>query len=257
MLSVTILPDNTTNPTVYDGLGRVQFSVDGRGVTNASGYNCAGQRTSLTNAWGTAQQAIWLSGFDANGNQIYTIGPNGVGTTNLLDALNRQFATVFASGSGITNLFDTAGNKIGQVNQDGITNLFGVNGLGALVAVTNAFGTTNQAVTRYVNDEAGNPVAQIDALNRTNRFEADAMGRRTKHTLPGGQTETWGFDVVGNEIRHTNFNGVVITNQFDVVNRCTNRSSVGYFASFVFSPTGQRTNMVDRKRRDELRVGCA
>jgi RHS repeat-associated protein len=242
----TVFADGVTNRTVLDDLGRVRFAVDGRGVTNASGYNAAGERTSLTNALGTPQQAVYRFGFDENGNEVWSLQPDATGTTNLFDALNRQITTLFADGTGITNLFDAAGNRIGQINQDGITNLFGVNGLGALVAVTNAFGTTNQAVTRYLNDEAGNQVAQVDALNRTNRFEGDAMGRRTKHTLPGGQSESWGFDLAGNEIRHTNFNGVVITNQFDVMSRCTNRTSIGYFASFAFSPTGQRTNMVDQ-----------
>ena len=55
-----------------------------------------------------------------------------------------------------------------------------------------------------------------------------------------------GKDLAGNEIRNTNFNGMVITNQFDLMNHCTNRSSTGYFASFAFSPTGQRTNMTDQ-----------
>ena len=242
----TVFADGVTNVTVLDDLGRVKLRVDARGVTNARGYNAAGQRTSLTNGWGTAQQQVYRFGQDENGNEVWSLQPDGTGTTNAFDTLNRQITTLFADGTGITNVFDAAGNRIGQINQDGITNLYGVNGLGALVAVTNAFGTTNQAVTRYLNDEAGNQVAQVDALNRTNRFEADGMGRRTKHTLPGGQWESWGFDLAGNQIRHTNCNGVVLTNRFDSMNRQTNVTSVGgYNVVFGYTPTGHRTNVVD------------
>jgi hypothetical protein len=54
------------------------------------------------------------------------------------------------------------------------------------------------------------------------------------------------YDVAGNQIYQTNFNGAIITNQYNVVNRLTNCSSVnGYHVSFAYSPTGQRTNMVD------------
>ena len=72
------------------------------------------------------------------------------------------------------------------------------------------------------------------------------MGRRAAHSLPGGQSEGFAYDFGGNVAYATNFNGVVITNQFDELNRLTNKSSVfGYKVSFAYSPTGQRTNMVD------------
>jgi RHS repeat-associated protein len=243
----TVFADGSTNWTLLDDLGRVRFTVDGRGVTNAAGYNVAGQRTSQTNAWGTAQQNVTGASFDANGNEIYSTNALGVVTTNVFDPLNRPVETDYADGTKTSTGYNAGGQRVAETNQDGIITLFGNDGAGRLTSVTNGFGTTNQAVTRYVNDEAGNPVAQIDALNRTNRFEADAMGRRTKHILPAGQSESWGFDVAGNEIRHTNFNGAVLTNQFDSMNRRTNVSSIGgYSVRFGYSPTGQRTNMVDQ-----------
>jgi RHS repeat-associated protein len=51
---------------------------------------------------------------------------------------------------------------------------------------------------------------------------------------------------VGNLIRQTNFNNVIITNQYDALNQITNKSSVnGFEIAYAYSPTGQRTNMVD------------
>jgi RHS repeat-associated protein len=107
---------------------------------------------------------------------------------------------------------------------------------------------TNAAsqVTRYQYDEAGNQTTQIDALNRTNTYAYDGLGRRVSHTLPGGQFEGFTYDLAGNQIYQTNFNGAVITNQFNAVNRLTNCSSInGYHVRFAYSPTGQRTNLID------------
>ncbi len=91
--------------------------------------------------------------------------------------------------------------------------------------------------------EAG---AQIDALNRTNKFEYDGLGRRTKRTLPGNQVETLGYDLAGNLISQTNFNGVIISSQYDALSRLTNRISVnGYQVSYSYTTNGQRQTMVD------------
>ena len=111
-----------------------------------------------------------------------------------------------------------------------------------LIAVTNALGQ----VTRYQYDEAGNQTNQIDALNRTNAYAFDGMGRRISHMMPGGQVEGFAYDLASNLTNQTNFNGAVITNQYNSVNRLTNCSSInGYNVRFAYSPTGQRTSMVD------------
>ena len=93
---------------------------------------------------------------------------------------------------------------------------------------------------------AGNQTNQVDALGRTNTYTYDGLGRRTAHTLPGGQTENFAYDLTGNQIYVTNCNRVIITNQFDALNRLLSRTSAnGYRATFAYSPTGQRTNLTD------------
>jgi YD repeat-containing protein len=59
-----------------------------------------------------------------------------------------------------------------------------VDGLGRLLAVTNAFGTADQIVTSYTYDQAGNQTSQTDAEGRLTAFEYDKIGRRIKRTLP-------------------------------------------------------------------------
>ena len=242
----TTLADGATNGSVFDDVGRVVRSVDSRGVASAFGYDSAGRRTSVTNALGTAQQSVYRYGFDENGNQLWALDPSGVGTTNVFDPLNRQVEIRFADGTKKLTGFDAGGRRVAETNQDSIVTLSGFDGAGRLTSVTNAFGTTNQMVTRYEFDEAGNQVAQIDALNRTNTFGFNLLGQRIWHKLPEGQVERFAHDAVGNLIYHTNFNAAVITNRYDLMNRLTNRSSInGYSVGFSYTPTGQRETMTD------------
>ena len=73
-----------------------------------------------------------------------------------------------------------------------------------------------------------------------------SMNRKIAHTMPGGQSEGWAYDLDGNQVCETNFDAAVITNLYDSMNRLTNVASIlGYKVSYAYSATGQRTNMVD------------
>lgn len=108
-----------------------------------------------------------------------------------------SYSGAFARKPGYCNAFSR--RKIAQTNQDSVVTLFGYDGAGRLTSVTNAYGTADQIVTRYDYDEAGNEVHQIDALNRTNVYVYDGMGRRVVHYMPtNGLSESFGFDLAGN-----------------------------------------------------------
>lgn len=252
-LKRTTFPDGGYMENQYDAGGRLLATIQGprppggfvpspSGFTTRYGYDAVGRRVAVTNALGEVARFA----YDANGNQTNVV--DALGRTNrfVFDALNRQTQTFYPDGTSESTGYDALDRKITSTNQAGIITRFGFDALGRLTVVTNAFGTAQTMATRYVYDEAGNLLQQIDGLNRTNRFEYDALGRRTKETLPGAQAQTFGYDAVGNLTRLTNFNGSVITNQFDVLNRLTNKASInGYQIRFAYSPTGQRTTMVD------------
>jgi YD repeat-containing protein len=61
-------------------------------------------------------------------------------------------------------------------------------------------------LTQYAYDEVANRISQRDANQHTTLFEYDAMGRRSKRTLPAGQFETFSYDADGNLQTHTDFN---------------------------------------------------
>jgi hypothetical protein len=62
----SVYADGTTNRAIYDDVGRVQYTVDARGFTNASGSDVAGECIAVTNAWGTSVAQTNLTGFDLN-----------------------------------------------------------------------------------------------------------------------------------------------------------------------------------------------
>ncbi|HEV2453562.1 MAG TPA: hypothetical protein VGY98_04840 [Verrucomicrobiae bacterium] len=114
-------------------------------------------------------------------------------------------------------------------------------------------GMAEQTITEYRYDEAGNEIAQIDALNRTNTFAYDGMGRKILHTLPGmgsesHQAEAWAYDLDGNQITHTNFRGWVAYSMYDGMNRLTNRFGPDGWRGteydyYTYTPTGERQTM--------------
>ncbi len=254
-LTRTTFPDGNYTASAYNTAGRLARSIQAEVIPSGGflpatitelitryAYDAAGRRIALTNALGQVTRFA----FDANGNQTNMVDFLGRTYTYVFDPLNRQTQILYPDGTSESTGYDGLDRKISSTNQAGIVTRFGFDALGRLTAVTNAFGTAQAMATRYVHDEVGNLLQQIDTLNRTNKFEYDALGRRTKESLPGAQAQTFGYDAIGNLTRLTNFNGSVITNQYDALNRLTNKSSVnGYKVTFAYSPTGQRTNMVD------------
>jgi RHS repeat-associated protein len=252
-LLVTKYPDGSFLGNSYDLLGHFQNSTittpssglfpDSKSITTAQyGYDAGGRQTSITNAL----NQVTLYAYDANGNQTNMVDALNHTNSYVYDALNRQIGIIYPNGTSENYGYDGIGRQIAVTNQAGIVTVFAFDALSRMIAVTNNFGGPNQTATGYVYDEVGNLTQQVDALNRTNLFEYDDIGRRTKTTFPGGQSSTFGFDAMGNLIRETNFNGVIITNQYNDLNRVTSRTSGGdYSVLFSYSPTGQRTNMID------------
>lgn len=251
-LTNTVYPDSATSATVYDTLGRVARTIDARGTITANGYDVAGRRIAATNAVGSSSCSTNFYTYDQDGNQIITTDADGHSTTNVYDALNRQIQIQYPDGSTSETVYDKDGRSVAQTNQDGVATLFDYDGSGRLISVTKAPGMSEQTFTQCLYDEAGNEIAQIDALWRTNTYAYDSMGRKVFHTLPaksvntGCQAEGWTYDFNGNRIVHTNFAGATVFYQYDEMNRLTNRyegGSPSVYDAYTYTPTGQRAGM--------------
>jgi YD repeat-containing protein len=75
--------------------GRVAYTVDARGVTNAFGYDAAGRRVAVTNALNTPQPQIMRYEFDAAGNLLTQADGTGRFVEHEYDALNRRLRTLW------------------------------------------------------------------------------------------------------------------------------------------------------------------
>ncbi|MBI3871408.1 MAG: VWA domain-containing protein [Verrucomicrobia bacterium] len=244
----------STNETHYDALGRVSWLRNVAGVITAFGYDDAGHQTSVTNALGTPLQTVTRSVFGADGLLRASIDPGGGRFDYEYDALQRLIRTWLPEVDGARDSvgvgYDAAGREVARTNEMRGVTLYGHDVLGRLTSVTNAFGTPEQSVTRFVLDEAGQRVRQVDGLGRETHCEYDALGRRVRRQLPGGESERAVYDAAGNPIWKTNFNGRVIRQDYDARNRLLRRTEVGpvgetQLAAFLYTQTGLRAFQED------------
>ena len=136
----TSYPDSTSTRTVYDDLGRVQFSISARGITNAFGYD-SGRPSGECHQWTRNRRPnVSSSASTRTGTNSTSRTRAGAVTTNVFDALNRQVQVLYPDGTKASSGFDAAGRRVADTNQDGIVTLFGYDGAGRLISVTNAVG---------------------------------------------------------------------------------------------------------------------
>jgi len=249
-LTGVVHPDGTTNTTVFDALGRVKYTVDARGITNAFGYDSASRRVAATNALGVSGvQSAFAYVYDASGNMTNMVDSLGRSTTNVFDAERRLVEVRLANGTSAKSKYDAVGRVYETIDAAGIITRFGHDDSSQLVAVTNAFGTPDQVVTRFTYDEIGNRLTQVDAENRTTRYEYDALGRRTRRELPLGMFELTRYDPVGNLTNRTDFKNKTTRLVYNNMNRLVSKipdPSLGQATiQFNYYPTGLRSNMVD------------
>jgi RHS repeat-associated protein len=256
--------------TRYDEAGRVAATIDARANATTYEYDILGRRVGVRDALDNLSSYE----YDENGNQTAFVDaaePVRRRTTYVYDNVNRRTEVHPVQGNPELTEYDALGRGFKQTDQENKVTLIEYDALGRVTAVTNAFGTPDQAVTRYIYDGAGNLVEQLDAnqsikpLAQQNpvRFTYDKLNRRIRRQLPDGQYETLGYDAVGNLKAHTNFawhaggsapNQHVIDFEYDVLNRLKKKYDRALGAnhisavSFEYNVLGQRTKMLDGSR---------
>ncbi len=260
-----------TTQTAYDSLGRVAHTVDARGIINGFTYDALGRRIAVTNAWGTALAQVTTSGYDAVGNLTsVTHVPSGQVTGYVYDALNRRTQTILpplvGGGANVTNAvaYDAGGRKVAETTrmagagQPGVVTVFAYDPLGRMLSVTNGWGSTGISGistannwARFVYDGTGSVVQQIDALNRTNAYSYDALGRRIGEAMPGAQLLGQAYDTAGRLTTRTNADGIRVRYAYDALGRLTNQWTLttngvsSDVAALGYGPSGLLTSRLD------------
>ncbi|QOY86405.1 RHS repeat-associated core domain-containing protein [Paludibaculum fermentans] len=268
-LTKTTYPDLTYSETTYDFRDKPLTVRDQGGRITKNVYDQAGQLTSVTHAFGTADAAKVSYAYDDAGRKLTETDERSNTTTSAYDAAGRVLSVTNALGKVTSFTYDAAGRKKTQTDANTHTTTYDYDGRGRLVTTTypdtktvthtyDGLGvrltTTDQEnrtttwtydkasrlkqvtdalsqVTTYSYDAAGNKISQTDANSHTTTYEYDKLNRRTKRTLPLGQSETFIYDAVGNMATRKDFNGNTTTFGYDSLNRLLSKTPDASFSS--------------------------
>ena len=223
---MTSLTDAMGNQTQYSYTnGNLTSSTDAAGKSTSYTYDGnnrkLSQTESYTDALGIQRNLVTTWVYDADGNVIQQLNPDGTSSTKTYDAYKDL-------------LSDT--DSFGRVTH------YAYNTDHKLVQTTYADGTTSQ--TGY--DANDNVISETDRLGRITLYAYDALGRKVKTTLPNGAVETLSYDPVGNIASETDANGNTTSYSYDALNRkIQTTNALGQTSSQAYDDLGRMTSSTD------------
>ncbi len=189
-----------------------------------------------------ASDAVTEFFYDANGNRLAIIEPNGNTTTYEYDALNRRTKETNAAGDVTRFEYDGVGNlvKIFAPNGNVTTNTYDARD--RLTRVEDLIGL----VATYTYDNVGNRLTETDGNGNTTTFEYDDIYRLITVTDPLGETTKYDYDPVGNLLQVTDRELNITTHTYDNINRrITTTDALGHVTQFQYDKVGNLTKITD------------
>jgi RHS repeat-associated protein len=129
----------------------------------------------------------YTDGYDGNGNAIYSVDGNNVGTEQQYDPLNRLIKTLKDhAGTGATRdtttqyAYDTRDNLRSLADPDNLATNYTYDGLDNLTVLS----SPDTGNTGYTYDAAGNRATQTDARGVVSTYSYDALNRLTGISYP-------------------------------------------------------------------------
>lgn len=234
-------PAGITVKVVYDAAGQVVADIDGRGTVTAYNYDMLGRtvemiRNAQPGAPATADVNVTTSAvYDAVGNVVEMIDPNGGRTVNSFDVagritgtsdplgrettltyddLGRPAVTTLPDGTTITANYDDAGRLVKQVWSGGHHRSYQYDAAGDVTAVIDPTGALH-----YDYDPAGRVASETDSVGNVTDYGYDSAGRETLKVLANGVTVTTGRDAAGRAVRTEASNGIAADYRYDPAGR--------------------------------------
>jgi RHS repeat-associated protein len=189
LLSVTDGDGNQTQYT-YDANGNVTGVVDAAGNVTTLAYDSSGNLTQVNNPNSTGEtitynsknlivQEVFSDGetlsftYDSHRN-LLTATDSLTGTvTYTYDAADNLTSVTYPGGLSLTYSYDASGRLTQIVDQTGFTTNYVYNSLGQLTELTDA---SNNVITAYGYDAAGNLISKTNANGTSTLYTYDAAG---------------------------------------------------------------------------------
>ncbi|MBP9718302.1 hypothetical protein KBD59_03330 [Candidatus Gracilibacteria bacterium] len=182
-------------------------------------YDARGNVTAITQFNTNNEQSITRFEYDGLDRQVAVVDPNGNRTEILYDLMDRPLRKIDAQSNITEFVYDANGNKRTETNPRDFATNYTYDGLNRLIKSTNAQnldtllfydedgnvvrtidrqnqnGANNTHVTRYVYDQVGRKITEIDALNSEVRYTYDVGNRLQTTTDKVGRTTTFTYDL--------------------------------------------------------------
>ena len=164
------------------------------------------RKTQVTQAPGTADQAVSYFTYDATGNQKTAKNPRGNQTTSTYDQRDRLISVLRPLSQTTSYAYDQASNKIKETRPDGKFRTWDT--FDAMNRVKHMTGFLSDS-TSYLYNFAGKMTQMTDSKGAIYGFGYDLMNRKSSATYPadsGGvvRTEARSYDANGNLALYTN-----------------------------------------------------
>lgn len=247
----------------YDSMRRKIAVTNANGTVTLYSYCECGGISAITNAAGTASQAVSQFFYDDRGKRIATQLPDSTIITNVFDSLGRMIIVSDAVGS-TTNYYDNLSRVVAVSNAVGLVKSSGYDVLDRVtnsadandVVVISTYDYLNRPLTRsypdggvehfvytpnvtqqmtsytnqlgdawtYAYDPAGRKTNEIAIAVSTNTFGYDGAGDLLTLSDGNGNTTSWGYDQFGRRTNKVDAAGnVIFIFKYDADNRLTNR----------------------------------
>jgi len=225
-------PDPKVERWTYDATnGRMTSETDALGQLTDRAYDTKGNLLSITqpavrSPSGASVHPVTTYTYNARGQVVDTIDPEGRITRNGWDSLGRQVSVTEDAGTGHLNLtkqyqYNTAGDKVVYTDASGTTLTIDYDANRRLTAETAPLGVVTQH--SYDADGRETSVARATGL-ATNPWSIEQTtyrvdGKVGSVTHPDGTWSAYAYDAVGRKSAETASSGRVVLTSYDLASR--------------------------------------
>lgn len=209
----------------YDAADRLASIKDARSNTMAYEYNARGQVTKQINT----DLSFKIYGYDDFGNKTISANELYDSTIYTYDAFRRMLTQQAPMGRGTIYSYDLPGGGCGCLHDRNKPTRI-TRPTGKAVAYEydvewqktkdiKGAGSSQEAVTQYQYDAAGNVTIMIDPNGNDWEYGYDARDRKIFAAAPLADTTEWVYDAVGNVLQTIRPDGGITENSYDKMDR--------------------------------------